>query len=35
MLTGQPHRPSVNAPAGCQPRDRAIIEPITVSRNDR
>ena len=33
--TGQAQRPIVNLPAGTQPRARAIIDPITVSRNDR
>ena len=35
IVTGQPHLPSVNAPSGIQPRRRATIAPITVSRNER
>ena len=33
--TGHAHRPSRNWPAGIWPRRRAIIDPMTVSRNDR
>ena len=35
IVTVQPQRPSVNAPSGTQPRERAMIAAITVSRNDR
>ena len=34
-LTGHAQRPIVNGPSGAQPRARAMIAPITVSRNDR
>ena len=33
--TVQPHFPSWNAPSGTQPRSRAMIAAITVSRNER
>ena len=35
ISTGHAHFPSRKAPSGPQPRARAMIAPITVSRNDR